>query len=125
MEKSLLKLTLRINWIFSALSGLTLLLFNSLYQNLFEINYPFYQTGTSLLFFAAFVFFAERKKILSKVFIITIICMDILWVVFCFALLLGNTGISSLGNWLIGLSALIVMDFAIFQSIGLKRALKK
>jgi len=55
-----------LNWVFSTISGITLLLFEPSFIHLFEINYPFAITGLQLLFFAGMVAFAAFNKKIFK-----------------------------------------------------------
>lgn len=77
-----LKKYLLANSVFSALSGLTLLIFSNTISDLFNINTPFlfYVIGANLIAFALFVNYVAQKKITTKGFVNTIIALDTLWV---------------------------------------------
>lgn len=120
----MLKLTLKINWIFSAASGLCLILFESAFRDTFNIQYTFSQTGISLLIFALILFIAERKTKISKALIYIIIAMDISWVLFSIVILFSGINMSSFGYWIVAMVAFIVLVFALFQWLGLRRILQ-
>ena len=121
---SLLPLTLRINGITSVITGLALMFFEGGFQQLLGINFPFSLVGIGLVVFAIFVLAVERRKTLVPALVWTIIALDVLWVVGSVEVILADTGITAIGNWMIGIVALVVADFAIFQFIGLRNILQ-
>lgn len=104
-----LKRYLTINSIFSAISGLTMLLFSSKLNDLFAINngYIFPIIGANLLVFAAFVWYVSNKQLSNKMLVTTISILDLLWVVGSFAIVvLGLFDISKIGNVIISIVAI-------------------
>lgn len=123
-ELSLLPLTLRINGITSVVTGLALLFFEGGFQQLMGIAFPFSWVGMGLLLFAIFVLAVARRKPVVPSLVWIVIALDVLWVVGSVEVLLMDAGITTIGNWMIGLVALVVADFALFQFIGLRNVLK-
>ncbi len=117
---SVLRKALKTNWVFSLLSGLSLILFEEIFQKLFELNYPFSITGIQLILFAAMVAFAAFHPDILNKYIYFIIIMDILWVLYCISVIFIPTDISALGNLLILLSAITVGIVAFYQIKGLQ-----
>lgn len=104
-----LKKYLTINSIFSAISGLTMLLFSSKLNDLFAINngYIFPIIGANLLVFATFVWYVSNKQLSNKMLVTTISILDLLWVVGSFAIVvLGLLDISKIGNAIISIVAI-------------------
>jgi hypothetical protein len=81
-KKNMLKKYLTINSLFSALSGLAMVLLSSKLNNLFGIGntYVLPIIGANLLFFSAYVSYVSYQKLTSKKWINSIIILDILWV---------------------------------------------
>ncbi|MDN5210651.1 hypothetical protein QQ020_01290 [Fulvivirgaceae bacterium BMA12] len=116
----LLSTTLKVNASFSLLSGIVLIAFHQYWLAVFEINFPFYAIGIGLLLFAWHVFRVANQKPISLKAAKQVIIMDVSWVVMSIIVLFAGDGISVTGQWLIGIVAAFVADFAIFQMIGIK-----
>lgn len=104
-----LKKYLTINSIFSAISGLTMLLFADKLNDLFGLQnaYIFPIIGGNLLLFAAFVLFVSKKKLSNKSFVSTITILDLLWVLGSTAIVFFDLfDISEIGHILISLVAI-------------------
>ena len=121
---SLLPLTLRINGITSVITGLALIFFESGFQQLLGVSFPFSLVGVSLLVFAIFVLSVARRKPVVPALVWVVIALDVLWVLGSVEVMLADTSITPLGHWMIGIVALVVADFAIFQFIGLRNILQ-
>lgn len=121
---SLLPLTLHINGITSLVTGLALVFFESGFQQLMDISFPFAIIGVGLVVFAIFVLVVAKRKPVVPALVWVIIALDVLWVTGSVEVILMDTGITSIGNWMIGIIALVVADFAIFQFIGLRNILQ-
>jgi len=86
--------------------------------------------GVSLLVFAAFLLIASSKLTKNRRMAMIISgsiasILDVLWVIGSVYILLNDlVALSTAGKWIIAIIALIVFDFAIFQSLGLERLLK-
>lgn len=96
-----LKKYLTINSIFSAISGLTMLVLSESLNRLFNISntYVFPILGGCLLLFAAFVWFVATRKLASKPLIKVTTILDLLWVIGSFLIVLfGLFNISATGN---------------------------
>jgi hypothetical protein len=113
-----LKKYLTINSIFSAISGLTMLLFSSSLNNLFAIEnaYIFPIIGANLLFFSAFVWYVYNKKLTNIILVNLISILDLLWVLGSFAIVgFGLFNISKLGNISISMVAIWIAFLAYKQ----------
>lgn len=121
-DEKLLRYTIIANGIFSALSGLALILFEGLITDLFGIEYTFAMTGVSPLVFAAFVFFTVLRNQIKRKLVWAIIWMDVAWVVGSIIVVILPLSISTVGIWMIAIVALFVADFAFFQYKGLRKA---
>lgn len=121
---NLLSVTLKANALFSLISGVLLIVLNQYWQQVFGIEFPFYAIGIGILLFAWYVFKVARQDPIPFKEAKSIIVMDALWVLMSIVVLLTNESISATGNWLIGIIAALVADFAIFQYLGIKNLLK-
>ncbi len=116
----ILKISLLSNALFSALSGLLLILFYQSFAHWFgvENHTTFWVLGLGLLVFAFTVFKEVKKPEAFKVF--SIIIQDLIWVIASLVLLsIKPFGISILGNQLIAAVAFVVLLFGVGQTIGL------
>ncbi|TAG58525.1 MAG: hypothetical protein EAZ27_01485 [Cytophagales bacterium] len=116
-----LKKYLTINAIFSAINGLTMLLFSSNLNKLFNIDnaYVFPVIGGNLLFFAAFVWFVFSRQLKNKILVTTITTLDALWVLGSFAIVVFSLfDISKTGNILIIVVAIWIAFLAYKQFIN-------
>jgi hypothetical protein len=101
---TILKRYLRINSLFSAFSGLLMLLCSTSLNDLFHIQngYVFPLIGANLLAFAAFVGYVSSKQLTNKTLISIISILDLLWVFGSFVIVLFNLfDLSRIGNMLI------------------------
>jgi len=113
-----LKKYLTINFTFSAISGLTMLLFSSNLNGLFNIDniYIFPIIGANLLIFSAFVWYISSKQLTNKMLVATITILDLLWVLGSFIIVLfGLFDISKTGNILISIVAIWIAFLAYKQ----------
>ena len=87
-----LKKYLTINSLFSTISGLTMILFTSFLNKVFNIDnaYIFPIIGINLLGFAAYVWYVSSRQLTNKLLVKVITILDTLWVV-------GSVIIVSLG----------------------------
>lgn len=125
---SLLSKALKSNATFSILSGCILLFSSSFVSQLFEIDQStvFKIIGGMLIGFAIFVFGVSTIKPPSRIFILIIILLDILWVIGSLILIVTNVfDISNSGLWIIGIIAFIIFLFAYLQIKGLKQAVSQ
>lgn len=104
------------NALFSLISGLVLLVFCSSLAHIFEVHNeaPFRLLGIGILLFSVFVFWVVKRQ--NTKLAISIIIMDLLWVLGSLLLVIWRPfSISATGQLLIGVAALIVLIFAIAQ----------
>jgi len=114
---------LKLNATFSSLVGLDLIVFNDTFMSWMGISHALILplVGVGLILFGLFVAFAAMKRTFSLSLLKGIIVQDISWVLACLVVAPFNLlGLSSLGNGLILLSALLVGLLAFFQYKGLK-----
>jgi hypothetical protein len=113
-----LKKYLTINAVFSAISGLTMLLLSSNLNKLFTIDnvYVFPIIGSNLLIFAAFVWFVSNRQLTTKILVTTITVLDSFWVLGSLAIVgLGLFDLSLKGNILISIVAVWIAFLAYKQ----------
>lgn len=118
-----LKKYLTINSIFSTISGLTMLLFSSNLNKLFNIDnvYVFPIIGSNLLVFSAFVWFVFSRQLTNKILVTTITILDALWVIGSLAIVsLGLFDLSQDSNILISIVAVWIAFLAYKQYINSK-----
>ncbi len=122
---ALLRRTLAINAIFSGLSGTTMIVLSGPLDRFMGLGLSWFLIviGVGLLGFAGLIGLNLRRPQLKRAEAWFTTGSDLLWlaasaiIVFGFPDLLG-TG----GKWLVGLVAVAVADFALFQYLGLRRA---
>jgi hypothetical protein len=113
-----LKKYLTINSLFSAVSGLIMLLFSTQLNDLFAIAnaYIFPIIGANLLVFAVFVWYVSKKQLTNKKLVTTISILDLIWVFSSFTIvLLGLFDLSRNGNILIIIVAIWIAFLAYKQ----------
>jgi hypothetical protein len=111
------------NAIFSAISGLILILFHKPIAQVFAMDNTtlFWVLGIALLYFAVTIWYESKKQ--RPTFVQWIIFQDMVWVVgSAYLLWVQPFGISKMGNILIGVVADIVLLFAVLQYLGLKKS---
>lgn len=118
MENNKLRLVLKVNAIFSAISGLTLMFLNQWLANLMNISNSsiLLVIGIGLVLFGGSVYWSAVQENISIKKIKLIIIQDWMWVVGSAVIILSQgLGINRIGFIIIGIVALIVADFAILQ----------
>ncbi|SHJ20584.1 type II toxin-antitoxin system RatA family toxin [Aquimarina spongiae] len=111
-----------VNAIFSILNGGFTIIFRSKIEEIFNVKQSsfFFILGLLLLFFALTIIIEVKK--LRALPILWIIIQDMLWVIGSIVLLIWNPfDISSTGNIIIGIVALIVLQLGLGQARGLAR----
>jgi hypothetical protein len=111
-----LQKALQYNAIFSGVSGFLFILGHQWLANIFTLNNSsvFWIIGIALVFFAGTIFYEITKQ--RRWAVLWIIIQDFLWVIGSAILLIFNPfGISSTGNILIAIVALIVLAMGINQ----------
>ncbi len=115
-----LRTALKINAVFSGLSGLLLIFLNNEIAGLFETenNHVFWIIGLVLIFFATTIVVEVIKQ--RSLAILWIIIQDYIWVIGSIVLLITNPFyISTIGSILIVIVAFIVLLLGISQAIAL------
>jgi hypothetical protein len=117
-----LQKTLKINALFSSISGIIMIILNKPIAKLFGTsnNTVFWIVGLILIYFTLTIWYEIVKQ--RKLAIIWIIIQDYIWVLGSLILIIFNPfKITLIGNLIIGIIALIVLYMGINQMIGLKR----
>ena len=118
MKNDKLRLALKINAAFSAFNGLMMLFFYNQIANFMNISYPMVilVIGIILLGFATLVYKTATAATIPDKTVQFIIVQDWLWVIGSVLIIMFQAfDINRIGFILIGIIALIVADFAIFQ----------
>jgi hypothetical protein len=109
----------------SGTGGLLLTLLPGPLSTLIGFAEPVYlfAVGIGLIGYAVWLLFSGRRSEINLWAGRTVILLNVVWVAGSAVLLLTAPGLfNSLGQWLVGLVALAVADFALVQYIGLRRA---
>ncbi len=116
-----LQKALKINSLFSSVSGILLVLLNQQIAKLFRTsnNTVFWIVGIILIIFALTIWYEIRKQ--RNLAVSWIIIQDYIWVLGSLILIIFNPfNISMIGNLIIGIVALVVLFMGINQMIALK-----
>lgn len=134
LDSGLLRKAMQFNGIFSTLSALVCLLFTQGVATFMGFGSEGVERvasqGVTLLIFAAFLFatssgFTKNKRTLLLVCGSVAVLLDVVWVVgSANVLVTGVMPLSTPGKWGVAVTAVFVLDFAIFQSLGLRRILR-
>lgn len=125
--QKLLNNTLRVNAVFSLLSGIDLVLFDRTIMSILSGKDlgTLAPTGIMLIGFAVFVFIVSIRKNVNKYLVGAIIAMDAMWVLGSIFLVAASSAMfTATGIFLILFIAAIIGLFASLQSIGLRKYLK-
>lgn len=115
-----LQKSLRLNALFSGISGIVLIAMNKQFAHLFETTNTivFWVTGIVLLFFAGTIIYEIKKQ--RPLAVLWIIIQDFLWVIGSIILIAFNPfDISKTGSATIAIIALIVLFMGVSQSKAL------
>ncbi len=117
-----LRLSLRANAIFSAVSGSGMLFAASAIAGLLGIEQTLLVriTGVNLLGFAALLVWLASREVIKPSLAIAVVVADLLWVAGSAGLLPAGV-FSPMGNWLVAGVADVVLLFAILQYVGIRR----
>lgn len=122
---TLLRNTLRGNSLFSATTGLLLLIgANAIaaFLGITEAATVLAIMGVGIFGFAAFVFFVAGRAIIDSRFGWLIFAMDVIWVVISVVILATDAfGLSTEGRWAVLIVADLVAVFAVLEYVGLRR----
>lgn len=117
-----LQKALKINALFSSISGTIMILLNQQISKLFGTsnNTVYWIVGSILIYFSLTIWYEIVKQ--RKLAVIWIIIQDYAWVLGSLILIIFNPfKITLIGNLIIGMIALIVLYMGINQMIGLKK----
>ncbi len=122
-EKSLLlRRALRGNGVFSTVSGIAFIAGAKPIATAIGFDYPLAVglIGASLLLFAAGVFRNAARERISRIEASLTVAGDLVWVV-ASGIVIALGFLSTTGNWAVAVVADVVLVFAIFQLVGLRR----
>ena len=121
-KAQLLRRALRANGIFSITSGIAFILAARPIANLIGIDYPMLIAGigVSLAFFSVALFYNAARSEVSRIEAGLAVAGDLAWVAGS-GIVIALGILTTSGNWAVALIADIVLLFAIFQFIGLRR----
>ena len=116
-----LQQSLRLNALFSGVSGLALITFNKTMADLFGVNASaFWIIGLTLIFFTITIIYEIKKQ--RRLAVLWIITQDFIWVIgSLFILLASPFGITKTGHFFIVVIAFIVLLMGINQFIALQK----
>ena len=117
-----LQKALTINALFSSISGTLMILLNLQIAHLFGTtnNTVFWIVGIILIYFAITIWYEIKKQ--RRLAVLWIIIQDYTWVIGSLLLIIINPfQITQIGNFIIGIIALIVLFMGINQMIALKK----
>jgi hypothetical protein len=120
----MMRSALRANGIFSSISGTLLIVLAEPVSILIGIqpSVVLVIIGLAVLAFAGLLLWATSRPEIDRRLTVTTVILDTAWVVASVTILLsGQPPLTTAGKWLIAILAIIVADFAVWQSIGLKR----
>jgi hypothetical protein len=122
----LLRHTLQANGVFSALSGIVLIVDAKTLSSLLGVNMPslLIGIGIAVLAYAAGLFLNARRESIKLQEAWLAVIMDAAWVVGSAILIIANT-LTPTGNWLVAFVATIVLIFAVLQFFGIRRLQQK
>lgn len=123
-DDQLLRTVLRLNALFSFVSGLAVVLAAVPIGQFMGVEsfLVLRLVGASLLPFAAFVYWVTTPAMIRPPLARMIIIMDVLWVIGSLVLLFsGWLPLTTAGKWIVFLQADAVATFAILQTIGVRR----
>lgn len=118
----LLRTTLAVNALSSGAMGAAMAVAATPLSDLFGIPSPILlAVGIGLVPFAMGVWRLRRRPDLWPSKVRTAIVADMAWVVASIAALAVGSGLTTLGAWVVGLVAMTVATYALFQWLGLRR----
>lgn len=123
----LLRRTLVVNGLFSAISGALILLLSGPIATYFGLPSPTAMMALAvvILAFALFVYLTLRSVPMNRTQATLILIGDIVWVVASAIILVGDLfSLTAGGKVMVLIAALIVADFALFEWIGLRRGVQ-
>ena len=121
---NLLRTTLRLNALFSLISGVCMFVADGLFAALLgtlDAVPTVSALGLVVFAFGAFVFWLSRQEVIAEGLAKLVIGADLGWVLASWLALAGTAWFSTQGMWTVAIVADIVLAFAIFQWLGLRR----
>lgn len=122
--RPLIRAAMRANAFFCGISGLLLTAFYGPVAAFLGLPEPLIILGTGLMLilYAPFIFKVSQQHPVPKLLAIVIITLDVIWVLGSSVLIFADiTPITTGGKWAVAIVADIVVLFAVFQYIGLRR----
>ncbi|MCI0488605.1 MAG: hypothetical protein L0229_18615 [Blastocatellia bacterium] len=119
-KSNMLRLALRANGVFSALSGAVLIVASDYVTALIGIEASLVPTGVLLLGFAAGLLWNARREVINRTEAWIAVALDLAWVIGTAGLIFAGV-FNSTGNWVVALVGDVVLLFAVLQFLGLRR----
>lgn len=122
---ALLRRTLAVNATFSGLTGVAMIVLSGPLDRFMGLGLPWLliAAGVGLLGFAALIGLNLRRSQLNRAEAWLTVASDVAWVAGSAIIVFGFPDLLSTGGkWLVGLIAVAVGDFALFQYLGLRRS---
>jgi len=123
----LLRRAMQADALVSGLSGLLLTMLPGALSGLMGFSRPgvVLAVGLGLIGYALWLLFSARQPIVNLWAGRAAVALNALWVAGSVVLLVSAPGLfNTLGQWLVGIVAAVVADFALVQYLGLRRAAK-
>lgn len=117
---NLLRRALQANGVFSALSGVILIVASGRIATLIGLEQPLWLTGLMLLLFAAGLFRNAGRAEINQTEAWVAVALDVAWVLGTAALIFAGV-FSATGNWVVALVGDVVLLFAGLQFWGLRK----
>jgi hypothetical protein len=84
-----------------------------------------YALGAVLLGYAVFLFAVAAREPINRRAVIAALALDVAWVLDSIVLLAsGWLALTTAGWWIVAVTALLVVDFAVLKYVGLRRVLR-
>lgn len=123
MDDRLLRSTLTANALLSGAAGVLLVALAAVLDEPLGITTPaLLVVGVGLVPWAVSLWWARSRETLLRREVLTAIVGDTAWVVgSVVVVVLAPAGLTALGQWVVGVTALAVGDLAVLQAVGLRR----
>ncbi len=120
-NSNLLRRALLANAIFSALSGVILLLASKRLAQLLGTSVSLVPIGVMLLIYAAGLLWNARRENISRMEAWIAVILDVAWVAGSAIIIFAGV-LTATGNWMVAIVADVVLLFAVLQLIGLRKS---
>jgi len=121
-KSNLLRRALQANGVFSALSGIILIVAAKPLSTRLGLTLPsiLIGVGVSLLVYAAGLFHSGRRETINQAEAYLVVILDAAWVVGSAVVIFAGV-LTTTGNWVVAIVADVVLLFALLQIYGLRQ----